>query len=137
MSICYNPRMALRGIGTDIVEIARFEEQKPAFFERVFTPNEIAYCRAQAQPGAVLHFAARFAAKEAAVKALSWLLLPPPRSHRFEIVRNSDSGAPAIRLVAGRYQAAPPTLPPGLLLHASLSHGKDWALALVVAEETA
>jgi holo-[acyl-carrier protein] synthase len=62
----------IKGIGVDLVKIprmrdviARWDER---FLRRVFTEAEIAYCRSRRDP--VPHFAARFAAKEAAMKAL-------------------------------------------------------------------
>lgn len=61
-------RSAIAGIGIDLVEVARFERAGPALRERLFTPSEARYCVAQRSPP--LHFAARFAAKEAVLKAL-------------------------------------------------------------------
>lgn len=63
--------MALAGVGVDIVEIARMErilERTPHFIERVFTAEERAYCEHTARPAA--HYACRFAAREATLKAL-------------------------------------------------------------------
>src|SRR5438067_67424 len=59
------------GIGVDLTDIAEFtrlpfDPNRP-FYRRVFTAAEISYCLSQADPAR--HFAARFAAKEAAVKA--------------------------------------------------------------------
>ena len=59
------------GLGVDIVEIARMRrilERTPRFRERVFSEEERAYCDATANPET--HYATRFAAKEAVVKAL-------------------------------------------------------------------
>lgn len=59
------------GIGTDIIEIARIEaaiRRTPRFAQRIFTEAEQAYCASQARPSQ--HFAGRFAAKEAVMKAL-------------------------------------------------------------------
>ncbi len=59
------------GVGIDLIEIERVEralERRPGLAERLFTPNELAYARARARPGQ--HLAARFAAKEAVIKAL-------------------------------------------------------------------
>lgn len=59
------------GLGVDIVEIPRMRkilERTPAFAERAFSADERAYCDAAADPAK--HYAARFAAKEAALKAL-------------------------------------------------------------------
>jgi holo-[acyl-carrier protein] synthase len=59
------------GIGVDLLEIERLEralERHPRLAQRVFTDAELAYAGARARPGR--HLAARFAAKEAVVKAL-------------------------------------------------------------------
>ena len=59
-------------IGIDIIEVARIREvllRTPRFVERVFTPAERAYCDSRGAVAAQ-HYAARFAAKEAALKAL-------------------------------------------------------------------
>jgi holo-[acyl-carrier protein] synthase len=59
------------GVGIDLIEIERLEralERRPRLAERLFTPAELAYARERARPGR--HLAARFAAKEAVIKAL-------------------------------------------------------------------
>src|SRR6476469_10795093 len=59
-------------IGIDIIEVARIREvllRTPRFAERVFTDAERAYCNSRGAVAAQ-HYAARFAAKEAALKAL-------------------------------------------------------------------
>ncbi len=60
------------GIGTDIIECLRIaqmiERHGDLFINRVFTPDEVAYCRSRKQ--ATQHFAGRWAAKEAILKAL-------------------------------------------------------------------
>ena len=58
----------IAGVGIDLVDIGRFERAKPRVRERLFTREEAAYCVRQSRPA--LHFAARFAAKEAILKAL-------------------------------------------------------------------
>ena len=63
--------MALAGIGVDIVDIARMErvlKRTPSFARRVFTDEERAYCESTNRPAA--HYACRFAAREAVLKAL-------------------------------------------------------------------
>ncbi len=64
--------MAILGIGTEIVECVRIskmiETHGEQFLERVYTPNEIEYCLRTAN--ANQHFARRWAAKEAAMKAM-------------------------------------------------------------------
>ncbi len=62
----------MKGLGTDIIEIARIEQSIEEFGEhflkRHFTPKEIAYCQSFSRPSE--RFAGRFSAKEAIVKAL-------------------------------------------------------------------
>jgi holo-[acyl-carrier protein] synthase len=60
------------GLGIDATDIPRIaatiERYGDRFLQRVFTPGEIAYCQRRREPS--IHFAGRFAAKEAAMKAL-------------------------------------------------------------------
>ena len=64
--------MSILGIGTEIIECVRIAKMVEAhgeqFLERVYTPNEIEYCLRTAN--ANQHFAKRWAAKEAAMKAM-------------------------------------------------------------------
>ena len=63
--------MALAGIGVDMLEISRMEkalERRPNFAARVFTKEERTYCERMGRPAQ--HYAARFAAREAVLKAL-------------------------------------------------------------------
>src|SRR5258708_19953895 len=110
--------MTVHGIGVDLVRIprmrdviARWDER---FLRRVFTEGEIAYCRARRDP--VPHFAARFAAKEAATKALGTGLSLGVRWRDLEVHRERG---PAPRLVLpgraprpGPARRGPPTPPP-------------------------
>jgi len=91
--------MKLFGIGIDVVEVERIESSMAEFGERfaskIFTAAERAYCESQRRPA--IHYAARFAAKEAVAKAfgtgigkdLGWLDM--------EIARK-DSGEPELVL---------------------------------------
>lgn len=67
------PGGVLIGLGADIIEVDRvrgvLERQGERFLDRVFTPEERAYCAGKAQPHK--HYAARFAAKEAVAKCFS------------------------------------------------------------------
>ena len=92
----------VRGIGTDIVDIKRIERlidrYASHFLEKVFTPNEIGFCSAKAHPA--VHFAGRWAAKEAFYKALP---LPSQRLSTWksiEIVPQDSSGRPQIRILS-------------------------------------
>jgi holo-[acyl-carrier protein] synthase len=119
------------GIGVDLTPVSRMQEamaRHPERLEkRLFTDGERAYCRARAQP--MQHFAARFAAKEALLKALG---VPDGLSwHELEVITD-ENGAPkwklsgvAERAAAERHVAR---------LHLSLSHAGDQAIAFVVAE---
>lgn len=63
--------MAVAGVGVDIFEIARMERalaRTPSIAKRLFTDEERTYCQAKTRPAQ--HFACRFAAKEAILKAL-------------------------------------------------------------------
>ncbi|MGI8616860.1 MAG: holo-ACP synthase [Actinomycetota bacterium] len=88
--------MDIVGLGVDMCEIARMERaisRHPTFRDRVFTPEEIAYCDSKARPAE--SYAGRFAAREATIKALGGY-----RGRRWQDISVSrhPSGAPAIRL---------------------------------------
>lgn len=113
--------MAL-GLGIDLIEIERVEralERRPRLADRLFTEAELSYARERARPGR--HLAARFAAKEAVIKALGQGV--PPRD---------------IEVIGGE--------PPRLQLHGraaevagdreiaiSLTHSRESAAAVAVA----
>ncbi len=95
--------MALIGVGLDAVEIGRFRDalvRTPALERRLFTDGERAYGRASRDPAPRL--AARFAAKEATMKALG-VGLGAFAFHDVEVV-NEQGGAPQLR-VTGRAAA--------------------------------
>ena len=88
--------MNIVGIGVDLVDVGRVKkilERRSTFVERVFTPEEIAYCSRQATPAEC--FAARWAAREACRKALGGV-----RRMRWQDVRvdRAPSGAPRLAL---------------------------------------
>ncbi|HTP66888.1 MAG TPA: holo-[acyl-carrier-protein] synthase [Geobacteraceae bacterium] len=121
------------GTGIDIVDISRFErfvrENNEPLFRRLFTEQEQAYCadrRRSAQ-----HYALRFAAKEAFVKALGTGLADGIAWHDMEVV-NDPSGKPDL-VLSGR--AADLFREQGLLrVFLSLSHDGNYAIASVVLE---
>src|SRR2546425_12535355 len=86
--------MRINGIGVDLVNIPRMRDVidrwQDRFLQRVFTDQEIAYCRARRDP--VPHFAARFAAKEAALKALGTGLRLGIRWRELEVRRGRGAG---------------------------------------------
>jgi len=91
-------KQLVAGVGIDIIEVDRIrraiDRWGQRFLERVYTPGEIRYCQARARPE--ISFAARFAAKEAAMKALGRGPKGGVRWKSLEVV-NRPSGAPVIR----------------------------------------
>lgn len=121
------------GIGVDIAEIARIEKDLQRFGERferrVFSEEERHYCRDSSRPGE--HFAARFAAKEAFLKALG-----TGRSQRIGwqqvAVSRSASGKPELKVTGRARELLDSHAIHGL--HLSLSHSENYAVAVVVLE---
>lgn len=120
------------GIGIDAVEIDRFRTvlaRTPGVAERLFTADELAYAAGFRDPAPRL--AARFAAKEATMKALS-VGLGAFAFQEVEVVR-AESGAPALRLSG---QAAALATAQGVrLFRISLTHSVTMAEAVVAALE--
>jgi holo-[acyl-carrier protein] synthase len=108
-------------VGVDIVEIKRLAKlaHNSYFLKRVFTPEEVAYCRARKH--AAQHFAVRFAAKEAVWKAVGNRKL----LHRDIQVWNRSNGKPEIRFPAAFKGLA-------RRVSISLSHGRDYAVAMAI-----
>lgn len=123
--------MALAGIGVDMLEIARMEKvlaRRPNFATRVFTEEERAYCERMSRPAK--HYAARFAAREAVLKALGTGF---SRGIGFAdvSVRNNEAGRPEAVLVGRAQEVAAEQ---GVLEVAlSLSYTHDVAVANAVA----
>ena len=115
------------GIGIDLLEVGRLEralERRPRLAERLFTDGELAHARSRHRPGR--HLAARFAAKEAAVKELGGGALPPREIE----VTGGGREPPRLRL-HGR--AATVAGARGVELQVSLTHSQELAAAAVVA----
>ncbi len=93
------------GVGIDLVEvtrIARALERRPRLADRLFTPVERSYCdAARSEAARIRRYAVRFAAKEAAMKALG-VGLGAVRWHDLEVTRG-DRGEP---ILSARGQAA-------------------------------
>jgi holo-[acyl-carrier protein] synthase len=122
------------GTGVDIVEIERFrkilDRLKDRFIFRVFTPGEQSYCHRHRDP--VPHFAVRFAAKEAAFKALGTGWARGVTWQDVEVQREGQY-APVI-LLHGEAQRISASLG-ARRAHLSLSHSDRWAVATVILEE--
>jgi holo-[acyl-carrier protein] synthase len=119
------------GIGTDIIEIERIrqavEKGGRRFLERIYTSAEISCCSARRDPFPC--YAARFAAKEAVLKALG-TGLTGCRWTDVEVY-NAAGGKPRVRL-SGRAALLAGDLGVGSVL-LSLSHDRGRALAFAVA----
>jgi len=126
----------IAGIGIDMVEVPRMQKilQRwgDRFTVRVYTPEEIAYCQGKAMPA--IHYAARFAAKEAVLKALG-LGLGMGLDLREVGVARGDVGNPrltfserGLRMVWERAICR---------THLSLTHTRESALSMVILETQA
>ncbi len=112
----------ISGVGTDIVEVSRIEQAIKRwgnhFLNHVFTDEEIAYCLRYKFPAQ--HFAGRFSAKEAVIKALpdiknlSWTDIE---------ILNDATGKPICR-VTNKNLKQP--------IHLSISHTAEYAIAFAV-----
>lgn len=129
--------MNVKGIGVDLVQIPRMrrvvERWQDRFLRRVFTDAELAYCRKRRDP--VPHLAARFAAKEAALKALGIGLRLGVSWRELEVRR--ERGQAPVLLLSGKSLKIGQALG-GRRLLVSLTHDGDYALAqcVLVGEET-
>jgi len=119
------------GIGCDIIEINRVEKavQSEAFKKRVFTEAEIAYCESRGKQQ-FASFAARFAAKEALLKALGTGLRGGALTE-LEVL-NDDLGCPYLTLTG--YHKELVASKGVQKIYVTLSHSKDSAMAYVVLE---
>lgn len=119
------------GIGVDTVDVERMERKKTdeSFLKVAFTENEILYCKDKAH--AAEHFAVRFAAKEALLKALGTGFIGNLDFKQIEIVNNSD-GKPILNLYGAALEKANEL--GATKYHVSLSHEKKHAIAFVILE---
>ncbi|MEI7981167.1 MAG: holo-ACP synthase [Bacteroidota bacterium] len=120
------------GIGTDIIEVNRIQkimERDTGFRDKIFTAVEIEYC--ETKKNKYQHYAARFSAKEAMLKAIG-------TGWRFGIrfadmeVYHDELGKPYIR-VFGKAKEWTEQLAISKI-HVSLSHVKEMATAIVIIE---
>ncbi len=120
------------GIGIDVVEVDRIEgaieRQGAVFVEKIFTEKERAYCERQRRPA--MHYAARFAAKEAIAKALGTGICKDLGWLDIEVMREKN-GAPKAKFterVEKHFQKI------GISrIQISLTHARDYAAANAVA----
>lgn len=112
-------------IGVDCVNIARFSNiiNDKKLLHKIFTTCEIEYCKAK-KPFSQ-HFAARFAGKEALIKALSHYNIQIPLN-QIEIL-NDQYGSPFVRILNDKYES--------FEMKISLSHSKEIAIAFVIVSD--
>jgi holo-[acyl-carrier protein] synthase len=126
--------MSIIGTGIDIVECLRIaqmiERHGELFITRVFTDHEIEYC--SARKAATQHYAGRWAAKEAVLKALGTGWRRGIGWRDIEI-RNNEKGAPSVQLRGG----ARDVMRAAQIgkMHITISHCRNFAVAYVVAEK--
>ncbi|HEY9006253.1 MAG TPA: holo-ACP synthase [Ohtaekwangia sp.] len=121
------------GTGIDIIEVERVEERvsrNNGFTEKVFAAAEIAFC--EGKKNKAEHYAVRFAAKEAFLKATGKGLLAGHDLHEIEVVAD-DLGKPGIILHGNFREQA--VLNNWNKIHVSLSHVKEMACAVVIIEQ--
>jgi holo-[acyl-carrier protein] synthase len=121
------------GFGTDIVEVARIADRlkkNPDLMQHLFSQQEQDYCLQQKKPA--LSFAARFAVKEAFLKAFGVTFIG---NHSLpEIaVRNNEHGKPSI-ILSGKTLNAYEQLELKNI-HVSISHTDVYAVASVILEK--
>lgn len=116
------------GIGVDMIEVDRIEraaKRNKRFLERIFTDGERAYC--EKRKNKYQSYAARFSAKESAMKALGrrfpWQCIA---------VRNEPSGKPVLVLHGSALEAAVALGCKENNLHVSLTHLRGNAMAFVI-----
>ena len=121
------------GLGVDIAKINRIEEaiarRGRPLLQRLFTPAEIAYCESHRHSGE--RFAGRFAAKEAAMKALGTGWARGVRWVDIEVIREL-SGKPTLRLAGVACEIARGLGVKNIAL--TITHDGNTALALVIFE---
>lgn len=120
------------GLGIDLVSISRLAEKikNRPFVEKIFSANEIAYCEAMAKKEQ--HYAVRFAAKEAFLKATGKGMVASLDLHDIEILKN-ELEQPMIYL-HGDFENLK-TKEGWQSIHVSLSHEGDNAVAIVIIEK--
>lgn len=122
------------GLGMDIAEIDRVEQvltrRGPAILERLYTAREVAYC--ESHKNKFERYAARFAAKEAAMKALGTGWTRGVRWRDIEVV-NAPSGKPTLRLEGVARQIADGLRARNISL--TITHSGNLAVAQVIFED--
>ena len=109
-------------MGVDIVDINKFKKIKyqsnKSFYDKIFTPSEIQYCLKFSTPH--IHFSGKFAIKEAVIKSLKMKI------SLTDIVTDHSNSKPTVKI--NNY--------PDYFFIITLSHDKDYAIAVVLSEKS-
>lgn len=123
----------IEGIGIDMIEVDRMQRRlsgQNGFKEKIFTPAEISYCDSKGESSAQ-HYAARFCAKEAFLKAAGEGLHLTYELCDIEIVLN-EKGKPSVQLNGNLDSLA--SRRKWKSIHVSLTHLSSTACAVVIIE---
>ena len=119
----------VKGVGIDIIEVSRIkrimEKYGDKFFKRILTDNEINYCKSF--PNSELHFAGRFASKEAYSKAIGTGISKDFGWKDIEIL-NDIRGKPYINHIKETEYTQ-------FHFEISISHTKEYGCSVVICEE--
>ena len=122
------------GVGIDLVEIGRIEtilnKWEEKFLCRIYSAKEIRYCNKHARPA--VHFAARFAVKEAFLKAIGLGMGGGIRFREIETIHD-EKGKPILKLAGGASSFLETR---GIrVVHLTISHTDAHATAVVILEQ--
>ena len=114
----------ISGIGIDLVDVNKFRK-KPfdsnrSFYQKIFSKNEIQYCLKFKNSSE--HFAGKFGLKESVKKAIS------PKIPFIAIETSHSNSKPIVKINHNSYKK--------YLIHASLSHEKDFAIGFVIVQKS-
>lgn len=125
--------MMIVGTGVDIIEVQRIKESiaqyGEQFLHRIYSKEEIEYCSQKPFHQQHLHYAARFAAKEALAKALGTGIGETISFKEMSIMKD-EKGKPFFTSV---HQHSPNWMN-DVVIHCSLSHTHQFAVATVIVE---
>jgi len=123
----------IRGLGIDLVPVARIDDvvarRGERFLRRILTDGEMQYCARFPEPQR--HWAARFAAKEAALKAMGTGVYGGVSWKAIEVV-NLETGQPTLHL-AGKAREIADELG-ATTSHVTIAHDGAYAMACVILE---
>lgn len=120
------------GVGIDLIEVPRVRDklEKPLFKERIFSEREIVYCESFNKQK-YEHYAGRFSAKEAFLKAIGEGWQGKFSFAEVEII-NNELGCPQINLLGKAQEVI--TQKKITKMHVSITHLKEIASAVVIIE---